>query len=68
MSSSPPSEALDPLLVLDPAPEDVAALARLRRYDGPALLEHPQCLAPAWPAPDDAAPRLTAAGRDPFEL
>ncbi len=49
-------------------PEDVRALRRLRQRPLRSLLDHPESLAPAWPAPPDPSKRPTAAGRRPFEL
>ncbi len=67
MSSSLHSDFLD-LTGLEITPEDVAALRRLREPRSQSLLEHPELLAPSWPAPGDLSRRPTAAGREPFEL
>jgi hypothetical protein len=68
MSSSPRSDLLDLEDGLVVTAEDVRALRRLRVHAGGSLLDHPELLVSAWPAPPDLSKRPTAVGRHPFEL
>jgi len=68
MNSSRRSDLLDLEDGIVVTPEDVRALRRLRAHPVRSLLDHPENLAPAWPAPPDPSKRPTAAGRRPFDL